>query len=181
MSIELLLAVLLASAAALVWWRLRASHRPRGTEPWMPRQLWGAELAWAEATFRSERRRLVARVDRAYRHAGQVVLVELKTRRMDAVYDSDIIELSVQKAALEDATGEVVSPRAWVLVEDAASGWRTPHEVELLDDKQLAALVRRYRLLRSGQLREAEPAPRPSMCRQCGHRPRCHARYGDRG
>ena len=146
----------------------------------MPRALWGAELAWAEQTFRSRRRRLVARVDRAYRHGGQVVLVELKTRRTSAVYDSDVIELSVQKAALEDATGEVVSRKAWVLIEDADSGWRTPHEVELLDEQELAALVRRYRLLRTGQMHEAEPAPRLSMCRHCGHRVRCHAQYRDR-
>jgi hypothetical protein len=180
MSIGLLIAALLTLAAALAWRRWRATRRPPGTEAWMPRALWGSELAWAEQTFRSRRRRLVARVDRAYRHSGQVVLVELKTRRANAVYDSDIIELSVQKATLEDATGVAVSPRAWVLVEDVVSGRRTPHEVELLDDKGLAALVQRYRVLRAGRLHEAEPAFRPSMCRQCAHLDRCHARYGDR-
>lgn len=180
MSIGLLVVALLATVAALAWWPWRTSRRPPGTEPWMPRALWGAELAWAEQTFRSRRRRLVARVDRAYRHGGEVVLVELKTRSANAVYDSDIIELSVQKAAIEDATGEVVSPRAWVLLEDTASGWRTPHEVELLNEQELAVLVQRYRLLRMDRVPQAAPAPRPSMCRSCGHRSRCHDRYGDR-
>lgn len=180
MSIGWLTAALLATAAALAWWRLRATRRPPGTPPWMPRALWGAELAWAEQTFRSPRRRLVARVDRAYRHGGRVVLLELKTRRANAVYDADIIELSVQKAAIEDATGERVSPRAWVLVEDADSGWRTPHEVELLDDRALDLLAQRYRQLRAGPLHGAEPAASPSACRSCGHLDRCHARYRDR-
>jgi hypothetical protein len=148
-------------------------------EPWRPRALWRAELAYAEALFRSERRALVARVDRAYRLGGEIVLLELKTRRADAVYDSDVIELSVQKAALQDATGEAVSRRAWVLVENADSGWRTPHEVELLDDGQLTALVRRYRQVRADRVRRPEGAANPAQCRHCGQRERCHARYGE--
>ncbi|WP_157265590.1 PD-(D/E)XK nuclease family protein [Azohydromonas aeria] len=180
MSIEWLIAALLATAVALAWWRHRATRRPPGTPPWMPRALWGAELAWAERTFRSQRRRLVARVDRAYRHGGRIVLLELKTRSANAVYDADIIELSVQRAAIEDATGERVAPRAWVLVEDVDSGWRTPHEVELLDDADLDLLTQRYRQLRGGQLHDAEPPVNPSACRSCGHLDRCQARFRDR-
>jgi hypothetical protein len=131
-SIGIVVAALLSLAAALAWRRLSASRRPPGSEPWIPSALRGAELAWAEQAFRSRCRHLVARVDRAYRHGGEVVLVE-----------------------------------------DAESRWRTPHEVELLDGENLAALVQRYRLLRSDRLPEAEPAPRPSMCRHCSHRDRC--------
>jgi hypothetical protein len=67
-----------------------------------------------------------------------------------------------------------------VLVENADSGWRTLHEVELLDGDELAALVQRYRVLRAGRLHQAEPASRPSMCQHCGHLARCDAQYGDR-
>ena len=180
MSIGLLSAALLLIAAVLAWRRHRAGRRPPGTEPWMPRALWGAELAYAERTFRSRRRHLVARVDRAYRLGSQIVLVELKTRHADEVFDSDLIELSVQKAALEDDTGEAVSPRAWVLVEDPRSGWRSPHAVELLDDAALAALADRYRRLRAGRLRQPQAAATPAMCRHCGHFTRCQKTYGDR-
>ena len=47
-------------------------------------ELRGAEIAYAERTFRSHRHRLVARLDRAYRTPAGVQLVELKTRPRDA-------------------------------------------------------------------------------------------------
>jgi CRISPR-associated exonuclease Cas4 len=180
LSTGLFIAVLLLVAAALILRKRHGLGRPPGVEPWMPRALWGAQLAWAEQTFRSQRRRLVARVDRAYRLDGQIVLVELKTRRANAVYESDVIELSAQRAALQDATGQPVSMNAWVLVESVATGWRTPLEVKLLNDEELATLMQRYRLLQKNQLDQAKPARRQSMCTQCGHRARCHAKYGDR-
>lgn len=46
--------------------------------------------------------------------AGRLTLVELKTRGRDAVYPSDVIELSAQRAALMAATGETVSAHAYV-------------------------------------------------------------------
>ena len=52
----------------------------------LPASLRGARLVHAEETFRSVVRRLVARLDRAYEVAGELVLVEFKTRRADVAY-----------------------------------------------------------------------------------------------
>lgn len=176
--------VLLAATAVLLGVLvLLLRIRPRrgsAQEKWLPHALHGATLAFAETTFRSTRRRLVARVDRAYRHGGQIVLVELKTRAWDAAFTTDVIELSVQRAALSDQTGEAVSRTAWVLVESTTTKNRRPHKVELLSDDALDALIVRYRSIRAGRALDLQPAARATMCRTCGHLARCRSVYQDR-
>lgn len=104
--------VFVASAMLL---RRQRSRITVGDEQGLPPELHGAEIAFAERTFRSQRRQFVARLDRAYRTAGGLHLVELKTRERDAVYISDVIELSVQRIAVEDEAGEPVSGDAWAM------------------------------------------------------------------
>jgi CRISPR-associated exonuclease Cas4 len=113
--------VIIASAGCLL------RHRSRffdADEQGLPTVLRGAEIAFAEKTFQSQRRQLVARLDRAYRTADGLQLVELKTRARDAVYMADVIELSVQRIAVEDETGEPVSGDAWVVVQNSRTGAR---------------------------------------------------------
>jgi hypothetical protein len=111
-----------------------------------------------------------------------VQLVELKTRQRSAVSLSDVIELSVQRIVLHDQTGADVSDTAWVVVQLAGDGSRVPHRVKLLDEASVLALAHRYRELnrRSPLARKPRPASRVAMCRNCGHRASCHARFGDR-
>ena len=45
-----------------------------------------------------------------------MTLVELKTRKADKVYVSDIIELSAQRFALSIQTGELVNATGYVAV-----------------------------------------------------------------
>ena len=104
--------VFVASAMLL---RRQRSRITVGDEQGLPPELHGAEIAFAERTFRSQRRQFVARLGRAYRTAGGLHLVELKTRERDAVYISDVIELSVQRIAVEDEAGEPVSGDAWAM------------------------------------------------------------------
>ena len=135
--------VVLLFAAGLVFFWLRGSRRGRNDagEAWLPRELRGAHLAYAEQTFRSPARKLVARIDRAYRLGGQLTLVELKTRARAAANPSDVIELSVQRLALQDQTGEHVSMDAIVLVQDRATGARLPIRVRLMDAESVEALA----------------------------------------
>ncbi len=140
-----------------------------------PRALASAELAYAEQLFRIEHpSRLVAKPDRAYRlHGGSLVLVELKTRWRDRPYDTDIIQLSAQKLAIEMQTGQIVEPYAFVSVL-RPTGWRTlrHHRVALLDADAVVELHRRREEILAGR---AMPryARSPKVCDRCAHRSRC--------
>ena len=61
------IALILFIASAVLFARLRPRVRA-GDEQGLPAELRGAQIAFAEVTFRSHRRRLVARLDRAYRN-----------------------------------------------------------------------------------------------------------------
>ena len=156
--------------------RARADHDQRG----LPRELRGAEIAYAEQTFRSRRRKLVARLDRAHRVDGALKLVELKTRQRDVVYMADVIELSVQRIALQDATEEPVARDAWVVVQSSSTGARRAHLVTLLGVNEIEMMRERYAAISRGQIRDPQPARSTRQCQNCGHRDRCVATFGTR-
>lgn len=143
----------LIAFALVIWWRCRRRRRQRDAAAWLPQELRTAKLAYAERLFRSGGRiRISARVDRAYRdQAGQLTLVELKTRGRDAIYPSDVIELSAQRVALMAASGEAVSARAYVLVQGIDVEGRRVHRVDLLTQAQVVALAERRLTLLSGE------------------------------
>lgn len=123
-SADIVATVLIALAGA---WCCRWAYRRIGAACELPDELLGAELAYAERTFRLElpQIRLSARVDRAYRaQNGVVTPAELKTRRIHRPYLSDVIELSVQRLVLMSETGESVARYAYVLVQGPGSGPR---------------------------------------------------------
>jgi len=147
----------------------------------LPDELQGSEIAYAERTFRSHRRKLVARLDRAYRIEGVLKLVELKTRSRDVVYMADIIELSVQRIALQDESGQAVARDAWVVVQSSTTGARRPHRVTLLGVNEIENMRERYAAISRGQLRDPQAARSIRQCETCGHRDRCIATFGARG
>lgn len=128
----------------------------------------------AERLFRSNGRiRISARVDRAYRdHAGQLTLVELKTRGRDMIYPSDVIELSAQRVALMAASGEAVSARAYVLVQGIDGEGRRVHRVDLLTEAQVAALAKRRQDLLSGEAQARRTCIR-GLCDGCAFAKPC--------
>lgn len=144
----------------------------------LPDELRGAEIAYAEQTFRSRRRKLAARLDRAYRLEGVLKLVELKTRARDVVYMSDVIELSVQRIAVQDETGQSVAQDAWVIVQSTTTSARRPHRVTLLGVTEIERLRARYAALSRGQIHDAQHARSIRQCETCGHRDRCIATFG---
>lgn len=172
--------MILFIASAMLLHRLRACSIA-GDEYGLPPELQGAEVAFAEKTFRSQRRNLVARLDRAYRTASGLHLVELKTRERDAVYMADVIELSVQRIAVEDETGEPVSGDAWVVVENSRTGASRPHKVRLLGVGEITAMSERYNAVVRGQVEWPNPSRSVSQCAQCAHKRRCWTKFGDRG
>ena len=158
--------------AWLVW---RAVQRRKiTTSDWMPHELRASRLAYAEQLFRSAGPVSVsAKVDRAYRNqAGVVTLVELKTRKADRVYLSDVIELSAQRYALQSQTGERVSEHGYVVVQQVSSRRRKVHRVQLLADERLASMVvRRERLLMDTE--EPDPPCATALCEHCAYVPEC--------
>ena len=172
-----LLLLLVVSAVGVSWTR---GDGQAEDEAWLPGELRDATLAYAERTFRSTVHGLVARLDRAYRLDGELTLVELKSRSHIAAYPSDIIELSVQRVALRDETGEAVSKVAYVAIQPTEGGAKHPLKVKLLSTRQIVALKARHEQLRHSLVEQPKPARAVAMCSSCGHRTRCRATYGDR-
>lgn len=173
----LVLIVFIASAALFARYGLRTRA---ADEQGLPAELRGAQIAFAEVTFRSHRRGLVAKLDRAYRTSDGLQLVELKTRAHNVVYMSDVIELSVQRIAVEDDAGEQVSGDAWVVVQNSRSGVRRPHKVRLLGVGEIAAMRGRYSDVVRGHGGPPNPSRSLSQCAQCAHKERCSATFADR-
>ncbi|MBY0468809.1 MAG: hypothetical protein K2Q07_07515 [Burkholderiaceae bacterium] len=150
-------------------------ERAAAAREWMPGELKNHRLAYSERTFRSGGdKQVVARVDRAYRgRNGLVTLVELKTRRTDRAYLSDVIELSAQRIALAGETGEPVDHVGWVVVESGVL--RTAHRVTLMSAQAVWDLASRREALLAGA--ELASYPRTSaVCTSCAYRGRCRLR-----
>lgn len=176
---ELLGTILCGLFVAWLVWRAVRRRRIR-TSDWMPRELRVSRLAYAEQLFRSSGPASVsAKVDRAYRDQASVVtLVELKTRKAERVYLSDVIELSAQRHALHSQTGEQVSEHGYVLVRVAGRSQGDVHRVRLLADKEIASVVARRKRLLAGT--EVPNPPRSvGVCLGCLCVKECRAAYPD--
>ena len=162
--------------AWLVWRALQ--RRKIRTSDWMPPELRASRLAYAEQLFRSSGPVSVsARVDRAYRdQAGVVTLVELKTRKADRAYLSDVIELSAQRQALHSQTGERVAEIGYVFVKVAGRVPVVVRRVRLLTKEELASiLARRERLLAGAEVPNSPHSIR--MCSGCAYANECSEAY----
>ncbi|THF61087.1 PD-(D/E)XK nuclease family protein [Pseudothauera nasutitermitis] len=164
-------AVVVILAAVLLAWAYRLRRRPENA--WMPRELRRATLAYAEQLFKAPSRvMLTAKVDRTYRdRSGILILVELKTRRLDRPYLSDVIELSAQRVAIMRQTGEPVAMHGYVVVQ-SRPGHRTSHRVALLTEDEVDGLIVRWEAIVGGHAQ-----PRRSgalrLCRGCGFAGNC--------
>lgn len=159
----------------LMWQR----HRMRQTafgRYWLPKELRDAELVYAERVFRSGGDvPIVAKCDRAYRvKKGEIVLLELKTRQSNRLYLSDVIELSVQRFAIQMQTGECVAEHGYILIRRANIGTQSVHRVTLLSTKEVMALAGR----RAGIMKRniaARYTGAKGLCRKCAFASRCRA------
>jgi len=142
-----------------------------------PAVLRDAELIHIEKTFTmTSPVAITAKLDRAYRlPSGSLVLVELKTRWTGKPSFSDVIQLSAQRVALSAATGQTVSPEAFVLI--ARPGIRrapSAHRVDLLSADQVVALVRRRQAILSDR-DSPRYAAEASHCQRCAFRSQCES------
>lgn len=179
MSESSLVALVVVAIILLGLWYAGRSG-PGQRHPDEPRAWRDADLVYAEKLFKAPKAGLVARVDRVYRIEGELELVELKTRESGSVYASDVIELSAQRVALQERTGEVVSRRGWVLIEHPVTRRRTARTVMLYDEDEVLRLRDRAReLVRQRDRVALEQLRGPASaraCLKCGQRSRCSAR-----
>lgn len=158
--------ILIAFAVIFIYWCQRIRYRVR-ENAWRPSALKNAKLIYAEKVFSTWTPfPLVAKVDRGYLVGNMIVLAELKTRRIATVYQSDIIELSAQRVAIEAATGRCVAKTAYVVIQYAGRRDRMVLEVPLLSVVQVISLARRLEDLRA---RRASPTKtdHKRLCAQC--------------
>lgn len=143
---------------------------------WMPPELRAGALLMAEPKplFFHGAVSLVAKPDRAYRTPdGRIVLVELKTRERHVVYDSDVIELSVQRVVVQANRLGEVSDHGYVVTQSRFTGDRKTHRVSLLSQAQTIDPAKRYLAIKRGAI-DARRTDVIGKCRKCGHVAICH-------
>lgn len=132
----------------------------------VPPELAGSKIVYAEKSFSITRPiHLVARIDRVYNDGHAFALLELKTRQNNRVYESDIIELSAQRLAVQYGTGLRIHDQGYVELLNPESRRRTIHKVALHPEHRITEIAHRRRLLLAGDI-----APRgPATIGCCGH------------
>lgn len=167
--------VVLCIALIRVLWRSPLTIDAQAERASRPEALLDAKLVYMEKLFRvSSPVGLVAKLDRAYRMpSGLIVLVEFKSRWINRPFMSDVIQLSVQRMAVQGETGQAVASYGYVVVKAPSKrAPQTAYFVELMSDAEVIALVRRREELLARQI-----APRYSMsqkmCRKCAFRLQC--------
>ena len=111
-----------------------------------------ASHRFAERLFRTARPfGLFGKLDRANGRAdGALVLTELKRRFHIRAYQSDVVEFSTQKLAIERGAKRQVAVDGFVVVEHRAIRQRTTISVPLLGGEELIVLRQRYERLLLG-------------------------------
>lgn len=144
----------------------------REEQQWRPDEMRNADLAFAEKDFYIDTPdRIVARVDRVYRRPDNVhVVTELKRRDRARVFESDRIELSVQRWAVAKS-GLPVSDTGYVVVE-GGQGARRALPVRLLPDTAIVGLAQRFRQLMAGRAQPTK-ANRAAVCQKCAYQREC--------
>jgi CRISPR-associated exonuclease Cas4 len=141
---------------------------------WLPPEQQGATIAFAEKEFIARSPFPVgAIVDRAYRlSSGLLVLMELKQRERVKSFFSDVVELSVQKLAIEASGGGTVAPYAYVVCESPATHRKTPLRIELLTEGAIVQLRNRHVALKTGRVVPTK-VDHPALCEACEYRAEC--------
>jgi CRISPR-associated exonuclease Cas4 len=147
-------------------------------ERWLPAEIAAGKLMFSEQVFTGPAYMpVVARVDRVYMAGAQLHLVELKVRRGVRVHETDVIELSAQRVAVQASTGMDVSLKGFVMIEHPDSHRRVVRKANLLTEEQVAWLIARRRAILDGTEQPAE-ADAKGRCTRCEYRRECKGKAG---
>jgi hypothetical protein len=157
----------------LLGW-LRQRGLAAGEQAWLPAELRTAKLVYSEREFITDSPvPLGARVDRVYALPdGKLVLVEFKRRAGGRVFPADIVQLSVQRVVIEQATSARVASHAYVALIDARSGRIRTRRVELECEPELLARYQRARAVLTGTT-SALKTQDLVICRSCAFAGHC--------
>jgi CRISPR/Cas system-associated exonuclease Cas4 (RecB family) len=157
---------------------VRARRVVRREERWLPAEIAAGKLMFSEQVFTGPGYMpVVARVDRVYRARAQLHLVELKVRRDVRVHETDVIELSVQRVAVQAATGTDVSLKSFVMIEHPDSHRRAVRAADLLTEEHVAWLIARRRAILDG-IEQPIEAKSKGRCARCEYRSECKGKAG---
>ncbi len=143
----------------------------------IPSELAASNLVFAEKSFSiTHPIQLMTRVDRVYDDGSALALLELKTRRSNRIFESDIIELSAQRLALRYNTGQQVHEYGYVVLLNAESRRQSVHKVALYSEKRLIEIARRRRLLLDGAIAPTGPG-KGTYCKHCEYQAECRSMH----
>lgn len=114
-----------------------------------------------EFEFVSRKLGLVSKPDVIFKHNGQAIIGEVKTRKTFKIYQTDIIQMSVAKVVVEE-NGTAVSDVGFVkIATPEGTRWI---DKQLMSRDEVMALKNRYDLIKSGKI----------VPGKCGNRVICH-------
>jgi hypothetical protein len=143
-------------------------------EQWLPEELRHATLAYSERRFVAHTPFSVgAVVDRGYRlRDGRVMLVEFKTRQTNKAFMSDIVELSVQRLAIEHSNAGRAADHGFVVVRNPKTLETIAIKVPLLEESHVDHLRRHHSRVVRGEI-TASKANDERICRECPFQREC--------
>jgi CRISPR-associated exonuclease Cas4 len=173
-AIEIAMATL-CMVGLCVWLVLYGASRWRkgqrtSEEAWLPKELRSARLVASERKFTTnEPVEVGAIIDRLYEKPdGALVLVEVKSRKIKKTYMSDVVEMSVQRLAVQGEWGNVVSDVGYVVVVGEKRGTEKCIPVQLLTAGKVIELLARREELLAGRRVPVKVAVR-GICERCGY------------
>lgn len=140
----------------------------------MPAEIANGRLVMSEDKLRAELGGVLVygRSEQVYRvPSGELVPVESKTRQYSKVYDSDIIQTSLQAQALR-ATHRRVAEHGYVRTWNRRTKQVRYHRIQLLPERMLRSLVERYFDIIEGRRTPIRQQNRKA-CTSCQYKERC--------
>lgn len=166
--------LLILAILGLVVWVAKVIFSPpsQSVSTELPDELKNARIWAKEKPFSTKAPiRLNGRIDEAFELPdGQIVVSDTKSRKALRVYDSDVLQVSSYRVAIQSSTGKVVADHGYVrLLTPDGNAYK---RISLLDSDEVAAAYQMFNDLRSGKYTGSK-CGRAAVCRTCAYKPEC--------
>lgn len=129
----------------------------------LPEVIKNSRIWKKEFEFISWKLKLVSKPDVVFEHGKEKIIGEVKSRKVFKIYNSDVIQMSVAKAILEES-GSAVSDVGFVkIVTTDGSRW---FDKKLLGHQEVLELQHRYEQIKGGFIEPAKCNNR-GVCKNC--------------
>lgn len=163
MNIQLIAGIILAVIGIVALARIFSFSKYSLDADSIPEVIKESSLWKKEFEFRSNRLGLVAKPDVVFRHNGRAIVGEAKTRKTFRIYPSDVIQLSVGRAVIQES-GSAVSDVGFVkVVTSEGARWL---DKQLLTTQEVLDLKKRYDSIQAGEI-EPGKCSNKIICRSC--------------